>query len=103
MASILAGHEEPLFKASVQTSPAMIDAGDAANVKIPMMLLASRDGTTKEVKAYDDSLKVPKHVEIFDGQVHGFMSARADLKDSQVKAEYERGYKLSLEFFHKHL
>ncbi|XXG96609.1 hypothetical protein Hte_002897 [Hypoxylon texense] len=103
MASILAGHEEPLFKAAVQTSPAMIDAGDAANVKIPMMLLASGDETGEEVKAYDDSLSVPKHVEIFDGQVHGFMSARADLKDSKVKAEYERGYKLSLEFFHKHL
>lgn len=103
MASILAGHEEPLFKAAVQTSPAMIDAGDGASAKIPVMMLASGDENADEVKAYDDSLKVPKHVEIFDGQVHGFMSARADLKDGQVKAEYERGYKLSLEFFHKYL
>ncbi|KAI1772381.1 alpha/beta-hydrolase [Hypoxylon cercidicola] len=103
VASILAGHEEPLFKAAIQTSPARIDANDAANVKIPMMMLASKDETAEEVKAYDESLKVPKHVESFDSQLHGFMSARADLKDSQVKTEYERGYKLSLEFFHKYL
>ncbi|KAI1762506.1 alpha/beta-hydrolase [Hypoxylon sp. FL1150] len=103
MASVLACDEEPLFKVAVHTSPAMIDAGDGANVKISVMLLASKDESAEEVKAYGDSLKVPKHVGVFDDQVHGFMSARADLKDAQVKAQYERGYKLSLEFFHRHL
>ncbi|OTB08376.1 hypothetical protein M426DRAFT_19047 [Hypoxylon sp. CI-4A] len=103
MASILAGSEQPLFKVAVQTSPAMIDAGDAANVKIPMMLLASKDETAGDVAKYDEALKVPKHIEIFEDQVHGFMSARGDLKDDKVKAEYERGYKLALGFFHDHL
>ncbi|KAI0180958.1 alpha/beta-hydrolase [Hypoxylon sp. FL1284] len=103
VASILAGDEEPLFKAVVQTSPTRADAADAAKVKIPAMLLASGDEDAEEIKAYGEGLRVPKHVEFFDGQVHGFMSARADLKDAQVRAEYERGYKMSLEFFHRYL
>jgi hypothetical protein len=46
---------------------------------------------------------VPKRIETFEDQVHGFMSARGDLRDNKSKAEYERGYKLALEFFHDHL
>lgn len=103
MASILAGSKDLLFKVAVQTSPAMIDAGDAANVKIPTMMLISEEEAVSDVKTYEESLKVPKHIEIFEDQVHGFMSARADLKDSKAKAEYERGYKLALVFFHDHL
>jgi dienelactone hydrolase len=40
---------------------------------------------------------------IFEDQVHGWMSARADLKDDHVKAEYERGYQITLDFFAEHL
>ncbi|KAI0098953.1 alpha/beta-hydrolase [Hypoxylon sp. NC0597] len=103
MASILAGEERPLFKAAVQTSPAMIDPSDAANVKIPMMILASEEETAEDVKKYEENLKVPKHIEMFEDQVHGFMSARANLKDDKAKAEYERGYKLALGFFRDYL
>ncbi|KAI8966342.1 alpha/beta-hydrolase [Daldinia sp. FL1419] len=103
MASIVAGRDDNFFKAAVQTSPGMIDAGDAANVKIPTMVLASRDEAVEDVEKYEKNLNVPKHVEIFEDQIHGFMSARADLKDARVKAEYERGYKLALGFFHDHL
>jgi hypothetical protein len=31
------------------------------------------------------------------------MSARSDLNDNKSRAEYERRYKLALEFFHDHL
>ena len=31
------------------------------------------------------------------------MAARGDLKESKVKSEYERGYKILLDFFHEHL
>ncbi len=41
------------------------------------------------MKEYEESLSVPSHVERLDDQVHGFMSARADLKDYKVKAGYE--------------
>ncbi|KAI1502760.1 putative hydrolase [Biscogniauxia marginata] len=103
MASLLAGEDPGLFRAAVQTSPAMIDAGDATNVKIPTMILASEEEAEADVRKYEANLKVAKHIEIFSDQVHGFMSARADLKDAKVKAEYERGYKLALGFFHEHL
>ncbi|KAI1426231.1 Alpha/Beta hydrolase protein [Xylaria sp. FL1777] len=103
MASIVAGDEPGLFKVAVQTSPALVDVGDAARVKIPTMLLASKDESVETVKEYEEHLNVPKHVERFSDQVHGFMSARANLKDDRVKAEYERGYQLALNFFHQHL
>ncbi|CAJ2510024.1 Uu.00g059240.m01.CDS01 [Anthostomella pinea] len=74
----------------------MVHAGDAANVRIPTMMLASRDEPVDDVKRYEENLKVAKHVEVFGDQIHGFMSARGDLKDAKVKAEYERGYKLAL-------
>lgn len=31
------------------------------------------------------------------------MSARAELNDEKVKSEYERGYKLAVDFFNAHL
>ncbi|KAI1353034.1 Alpha/Beta hydrolase protein [Xylaria sp. FL0043] len=103
MASIVAGDEPGLFQVAVQTSPARVDAGEAARVKIPTMLLASNGESIESVKEYEENLKVPCYVERFDDQVHGFMSARADLKDDKVKAGYERGYQLALKFFHEHL
>ncbi|KAI1659536.1 hypothetical protein F4813DRAFT_353241 [Daldinia decipiens] len=36
------------------------------------------------------------------GRCDGLMSARANLKDDKVRAEYERSYKLALGFFHDH-
>jgi len=102
MASLVAG-KDTKFKAAVQTSPAMVDSSDAEKVTIPMMMLASKEEPADEVKKYDESLKVKKHIETFGDQLHGFMSARADLKDDKVKAEYERGYKLALQFFHDNI
>jgi len=103
MASMVASDQPPMFQAAVQTSPAQLDAGDGANVKIPMMLLSSEDESDEETKKYSDSLTVPKHCERFADQVHGFMSARADLKDARVLEEYTRGYQLALSFFRAHV
>ncbi|KAK5075310.1 hypothetical protein LTR64_001515 [Lithohypha guttulata] len=101
MTSIIASKNN--FKAAVQTSPAMVDSSDAEKVVIPMMVLASKDEPVEEVKKYGEKLTVKNHIETFDDQLHGFMSARADLKDEKVKKEYERGYRLALQFFHEHL
>ncbi|KAI1302636.1 Alpha/Beta hydrolase protein [Xylaria venustula] len=103
MASLLGGDEPGLFKVAVQTSPARIDVAEASRVKIPTMVLASNGETVEDVKGYEENLTVPKYVERFDDQVHGFMSARGDLKDEKVKAAYERGYQLALKFFDEHL
>lgn len=81
----------------------MIDATDAQGINVPMALLASGDEPVEDVKKFEDALKVPKHVEIFKDQIHGWMAARSNLSDDRVKAEYERGYKTLLSFFGKHL
>lgn len=101
MASILAS--EQTFKAAVQTSPALIDEADAKNVVVPMMMLLSKDESTTDAQAYEAALTVPKHVTTFESQIHGFMSARADLEDETVKKEYEQGYLLALNWFREHL
>jgi len=99
----LIGGRDTKIKAGVQTSPAMVDPSDAAKVKIPMCVLASKEEPADDIKKYDEGLTVTKHVETFDKVVHGFMSARGDLADSTGKAEYERGYKIALTFFHDNL
>lgn len=81
----------------------MVDPADAQGINVPMALLASGDEPAKDVKKFEDTLKVPKHVEIFKDQIHGWMAARSDLSNDRVKEEYERGYKTLLSFFGQHL
>lgn len=102
MVSLIAARDKPI-KAGVQSSPAMIDPSDGEKAKIPMMILASKDESVEAVKKFEEALSVTKQVEIFDDQVHGWMSARADFANARAKAEYERGYKLAVEFFNSHL
>lgn len=80
----------------------MVEPKDAEGIKIPLILLASKEEPADKVKEFEAKLSVPKHVETFGDQVHGWMAARADLKDPRVKEEYTRGYKTVLEFFGKH-
>ena len=91
------------FKAGVQVHPAMVDAGDAEKVTIPMCMLASKDEPADDIKKFESALKTTKHVETFPTQIHGWMAARADLNDPEVKKEYERGYAVAIHFFHDNL
>ena len=79
----------------------MVEAKDAEHVKIPLILLASSEEPADEVTKFEAALKVPKHVETFDDQIHGWMAARGDLSKERVKEEYIRGYKTVLDFFGK--
>ncbi|KAF5680305.1 carboxymethylenebutenolidase [Fusarium heterosporum] len=87
------------FSIAAQVHPAMVDASDAEGISVPTILLASKEEPEDEVKKFEGNLKVTKHVEVFKDQVHGWMAARADLSDSRVKEEYERGYKTVVDFF----
>lgn len=91
------------WSAAVQTSPSRLDPEDAKKVTIPMAVLASKGESADDVKAFYEMQSTPKLVETFHTQVHGWMSARADLKDPEVKKEYERGYQITLNFFAEHL
>lgn len=105
MTSILASTPSlPQFKAIVQTSPALIDISEATKITIPVMVLASKDENADEITAYENGLtQGVKHVETFEDQVHGWMSARGDLSGGKSLTEYERGYSLTSEFFYKNL
>ncbi|MCJ1228933.1 hypothetical protein MMC12_005597 [Toensbergia leucococca] len=91
------------FKAAAEVHPAMIDPADGKGFTIPVCILASKDEDAEAVKAFGESLTVKSHIETFSDQIHGWMSARADLENPRVKEEYERGYKTLLEFYHEHL
>lgn len=91
------------FSASAEVHPAMVDPNDAKGFKVPVCMLASGDENPEDVENFKKSLSVENHVETFGDQVHGWMAARADLKNERVKSEYERGYGVLLEFYHKHL
>ena len=80
----------------------MVDPNDAKQVNIPMAMLASKDEVADDVQAFKANLQVPNHVETFPTQIHGWMAARSNLDDPEVKKEYERGYQTVLSFFHQH-
>ncbi|RVX71207.1 hypothetical protein B0A52_04781 [Exophiala mesophila] len=91
------------FKAAATCHPAMVDPKDAPEVTIPILTIASQDESKDDVGKYEAALKVPKQVEWYDDQIHGFMAARGDLEDDKVKAAYEKAYQTVLGFFHQHL
>jgi len=92
--------ERQTFRAAVQLHPGLIDPSEAVEILIPTCMLASMDEDVEEVRNYDTALTKAKvkHVETFADQVHGWMSARAYLKDDRVRAEYERGYQIVVRF-----
>ena len=54
----------------------MLEPSDAANVEIPMAVLASTDENAATVEEYEKVLKWPKHAYTWEGSVRGWMSAR---------------------------
>ncbi|KAL4973316.1 hypothetical protein BDW66DRAFT_162181 [Aspergillus desertorum] len=99
---LASGAENKTFKAAVQCHPAMLDPNDAKGVNIPMALLASKDEKPDDVSQFGANLKVDHYVETFPTQIHGWMAARSQLEDEQVRKEYERGYQTALDFLAKH-
>lgn len=100
-ALVSSGSSNP-FSIAAECHPAMVDPSEASSIKVPLILLASKEEPVDKVKEFESKLNVPKHVETFSDQIHGWMAARADLSDPRVKEEYTRGYKTVLEFFGKH-
>ena len=76
------------FSAAAEVHPAMVDPNDARGITVPLCMLASGDENKDAVKGFEEALKVPKHVETFPDQVHGWMAARC------VLSEMKRGQSL---------
>ena len=91
------------FSAVAEVHPAMVDPSDAKGIHVPLCMLASGDEDAQAVKDFSATLTVDKHIETFGDQVHGWMAARGNLEDERVRKEYERGYQVLLDFYHKHL
>lgn len=89
------------FSAAASIHPAMVDGKDGETIKIPFLLLASKDEPVDDVKKFEANLSGAKHIETFADQAHGWMAARADLENARNKEEYVRGYKTVVEFFGK--
>ena len=101
--SLVTSGEGNPFKVGAEIHPAMVDPKEAEGIKVPLLLLASKEEPAEDVAKFEAALTGPKHVETFKDQVHGWMAARADLEDERVKEEYSRGYQTVLDFFAKHL
>lgn len=91
------------FKAAAACHPAMVDPNDAPNVSIPIALLPSKDEDKEAVENYEKKLKVKNMVKWYPEQIHGFMAARGDLQDENVKKGYEDAYKTLVTWFHENL
>lgn len=98
----LSSGKDSRFKVAAACHPAMVDAADAENVTIPYAMLPSKDESKEDVEKWEKGIKTEHIVEWFPTQVHGWMAARSDLENEEVKKEYERGYKIVLDFFAKH-
>jgi len=99
----LLAREGTPFKAAAICHPAFIVPEDGPQVTIPIAVLPSKDEDKETITKYQEGLKVKNVLEWFPDQFHGWMAARADLANDRVKHEYERGYKILLDFFHEHL
>jgi dienelactone hydrolase len=89
------------FTVAAECHPAMVDPAEAEKIKVPLIMLASKEEPEDVVREFEAKLQGAKHVEIFKDQIHGWMAARANLDDDRVKEEYARGYKTVLDFFGK--
>ncbi|ORY67347.1 dienelactone hydrolase [Pseudomassariella vexata] len=101
--SLVTSSDDNPFKAAVECHPAMVDPSEAEKIKVPLLMLASKDEPVEDVKKFEQNLTGPKQVETFDDQIHGWMAARSNLEDSRVKEEYSRGYETVLKFFAKYV
>lgn len=50
-----------------------------------MCILGSEEEKAEDLKVFGDTLNVEKHIERYDDQLHGWLSARADLEDEKVR------------------
>jgi dienelactone hydrolase len=83
-----------------------LDANDALTLNAPHILLASPGEPADIVAEYKKILSQPGkigEVETYDTMFHGWMGARANLKDEANLSEYRRGYQQVAQFFARYI
>lgn len=101
--SLITSSSSNPFSIAAQCHPAMVDPAEAKGIKVPLVLLASKEEPVEKVRQFEHNLAgaPARHVETFGDQIHGWMAARADLSSPRVRDEYTRGYRTVLDFFAK--
>lgn len=72
----LSSREGTPFTVGAEAHPALVDPEDAKHIKIPVVILPSKDEDADDIKAFQKNLTVENHVETFSDQIHGWMGAR---------------------------
>lgn len=99
----LVSQKDTPFKAAAACHPAMVDAADAPKIEIPICLLPSKDESKEDVDKYEKALTVKHQIKWYPNQIHGWMAARGDLSDPEVKKGYEDGYQTVMQWFRMNL
>lgn len=81
----------------------LLDENDAKVQTAPHLLLASKDEPKDVVAAYQVAMGSSIEVTTYENMHHGWMGARANLKDEENVKEFQRGYEQVGAFFSKHL
>lgn len=102
MSAYAIGKDTP-FAACVQCHPGWPGPDIASQVSIPLLALCSKDEPESEFMDFKPALKVEHGFEMFPEMVHGWLSARADLSKPAVQEDFDKGYRMMLEWFQKHL
>jgi len=90
------------FISSAQCHPAMLETKDIAALKIPHLLLASKEEDKETVNECGRILgeKGDKsNSERYSDMIHGWMAARANLENGDERSGFEEGYKDLVSFF----
>lgn len=77
----------------------LADKSDAQTLTIPHILLASKDESPDAIAGYKQIIESNGkggYVETYHTMWHGWMGARADLRNEQSRGEFIRGYVLLL-------
>jgi dienelactone hydrolase len=90
----------PLIKAN---SNSLLDEADAKVQTAPHILLASKDEPADKVALYKEIMGDKIETTTYATMHHGWMGARADLKNEENVKEFGTGYKQVADFFSKHL
>ncbi|OIW33236.1 hypothetical protein CONLIGDRAFT_640383 [Coniochaeta ligniaria NRRL 30616] len=94
------------FNVSGTAHPGRLEAKDHEVLNVPHICLASPGEPADVVAKVKEILSKPGkigYVETYGTMFHGWMGARANLKDEANLKEYERGYNAVADFFNKYL
>jgi len=91
------------FNAIAGVHPSFISSSDAEKIDVPLCLLPSMNEDMKEVQAVYDGVEAKNpgknFLKLYDTMPHGWLAARADLKDPLGAEKFREGYTDLCNFF----